>query len=302
MSAPEDPLHLELTDDPAQFLADAGDHLAASPVVSTVVATLAQRTIAHDAAGIPRSQPHWWLVVRDGSGAVVGAGMRTAPFGERPPYLLPMPDAAAVGLARLLHDRGEEVLALNGALPAVRVCAEELARLHGGRVEVAQHTRLFELTTLRPPAPVEGRLTRVGEEDVDLALRWFNAFMRDADEQAGRPPGSSAHEELDRDAALRRIQERGLYFWLDGDGTPVHLTGTNPPAFGVARIGPVYTPPGQRGRGWAANAVAAVSARILAEGHRACLFTDQANPVSNRLYVALGYRAVVDMANLLVSR
>ena len=40
--------------------------------------------------------------------------------------------------------------------------------------------------------------------------------------------------------------------------------------------------------------------REVAAGTRACLFTDQANPTSNRLYETLGYRPVVDMANLRV--
>jgi predicted GNAT family acetyltransferase len=35
-------------------------------------------------------------------------------------------------------------------------------------------------------------------------------------------------------------------------------------------------------------------------GIRACLFTDQANPTSNKIYEALGYERVVDMANLQV--
>jgi predicted GNAT family acetyltransferase len=36
-------------------------------------------------------------------------------------------------------------------------------------------------------------------------------------------------------------------------------------------------------------------------GARVCLFTDQANPTSNKIYQAIGFRPVVDMANLLVS-
>nr|WP_231924447.1 GNAT family N-acetyltransferase [Micromonospora chokoriensis] len=75
-----------------------------------------------------------------------------------------------------------------------------------------------------------------------------------------------------------------------------------PPSFGVARIGPVYTPPAQRGRGWASNAVAEVSRRIQADGARVCLYTDQANLTSNKIYAALGYRPVVDMANLVIVR
>ena len=82
----------------------------------------------------------------------------------------------------------------------------------------------------------------------------------------------------------------------------MHLTGVSPPSFGVARVGPVYTPPAQRGCGWASNAVAEISRRIQAEGARVCLFTDQANPTSNKIYAALGYQPVADMANLVIAR
>jgi len=44
--------------------------------------------------------------------------------------------------------------------------------------------------------------------------------------------------------------------------------------------------------------VARASAAAVGAGHRAVLFTDQANPTSNALYVRLGYRALTDMVNL----
>ena len=213
-----------------------------------------------------------------------------------------MPDEAAVALAHALHERGEEVLAVNGALPAVELCAAELARLGGGRVEVTQHTRLHELGELAWPPPVPGGLVAATEDDVELVTEWFAAFMGDADEQAGRPRGASAHEAPDRAELLRRSAPDGCGSGSTRPGEPVHLTGANPPSFGVARVGPVYTPPAQRGRGWASNAVAEVSRRIQAEGARVCLFTDQANPTSNKIYAALGYRPVVDMANLVIVR
>jgi hypothetical protein len=293
---------LEFFDDPAAFLAVAGDYLAAEPVVSTVVTTVAHRAVAKVADRVAPPERDWWLVVRDASGAVRGAGMRTAPFVPYPPFLLPMPDEAAIALARALDERGEEVLAINGALPAVELCAAELARVRGGRVEVAQHTRLHELGELAPPASVPGELVAATENDLDLAMEWFAAFMGDADEQAGRRRGTSAHEVPDRSSLLHRIHSRGLWFWLDGTGQRVHLTAVTAPSFGVARIGPVYTPHAQRGRGWASAAVAEVSRRLGAQGARVCLYTDQANPTSNKIYAALGYRPVVDMANLVIVR
>ncbi|HTJ37299.1 MAG TPA: GNAT family N-acetyltransferase [Dactylosporangium sp.] len=281
--------------DPGEFLAAAGDRLAADPLVSTVVTTTAHRLRAQ-----PPDPDSWWLVVRDGDGAVVGAGMRTAPFRPRPPFLLPMPGDAAVELARALHERGEAVAAVNGALPAVELFAAETARLRGGSVRVARHTRLHELGDLVAPAPAPGALRVATEDDFDLAEAWFAAFMGDADEQAGRPRGANADEMPSRDALLGRLRAGGLWFWVDEDAHPVHMTGDTPPSFGVARIGPVYTPPQQRGRGWASNAVFEVSQRILAQGARACLFTDQENPLSNKVYAALGYRPVVDMVNLVI--
>ena len=104
----------------------------------------------------------------------------------------------------------------------------------------------------------------------------------------------------DAEAMLRRITAGRVWFWEDEHGERVHLTGVNPPSYGVARVGPVYTPKAHRGRGYASAAVAGVSQAILDGGARACLFTDQANPTSNKIYEALGYRAVVDMANLRV--
>lgn len=293
---------LQFCTDPGEFLAAAGDYLAAEPVVNTVVTTVAHRLLAQQADGIAQPDRNWWLAVRDESGAVVGAGMRTAPFAPYPPFLLPMPDEAALALAHAWHERGEEVLAVNGALPAVELCAAELARLGGGRVEVGRHTRLHELGELTWPAPVPGSLQAATEDDLDLVTEWFGAFMGDADEQAGRPRGAGAHEVPERADLLRRLHARWLWFWVDEDGERVHLIGAQPPSFGVVRVAPVYTPPAQRGRGWASNAVAAVSRRLQAEGARVCLYTDQANPTSNKIYASLGYRPVADMANLVIVR
>src|SRR5258706_390611 len=53
--------------------------------------------------------------VGGGAGAGGGGGRGTATFAPHPPFLLQMPDEAAVALAHALHERGEEVLAVNGA-------------------------------------------------------------------------------------------------------------------------------------------------------------------------------------------
>jgi GNAT superfamily N-acetyltransferase len=247
---------------------------------------------------VPADRPQWWAVVRADDGSVAGLAMRTARTPPHPMFVLPMADEAALALARAVHARGESVGGLNGSLPAAEICARELARLQGDTVDVAQHTRLFELGELVPPVGVPGRLRVATSDDLDLAKDWVDRFMHDADEQAGRDPDAAGREEIEPEDLRRRIEQGTYWFWLDETGQRVHLTGGNPPAYGVARIGPVYTPPEQRRRGYAGAAVAQVSQIFLDQGARVCLYTDQANPTSNGIYQALGYRAVVDQVNL----
>ncbi len=293
---------VEFTSDPAAFLALADDLLAADPVITTVVSSVTSRHRDQDAAGVarPQDRPVWWAVVRDAE-EIAGLAMRTARTPPHPLFVLPMADPAAVALARAVHARGEGVGGANGALPAVQSCADELARLQGDVVEVAQHTRLFELGELTPPHGVPGRLRPATRDDLDLAVEWVERFMDDADEQAGRTPGAHGRETITPEELLARIEHGDYWFWLDEAGERVHLTGASPASFGVARIGPVYTPPEQRRKGYAGAAVAAVSALLREAGARVCLFTDQANPTSNGVYVALGYRPVVDMVNLRIT-
>lgn len=290
---------VEFEEDAGAFLAAAGDHLALDPVLSTVVSTMAQRIAAAQAAKLePPTRPRWFAVVRGVDGSVAGVAMRTAPFPPHPLFLLPMPDDAALALARAAHERGEPVLGANGALPATRVFADEVARLSAGTARIDEHTRLFELGDLVEPPTPPGRLRMALDGDADLVLEWFNAFGADAAEQAGRAGEHPAFHTPDDIA--ERIGNRRVWIWEDEDGVPVHVTGHSLPAYGVSRIAPVYTPREHRGRGYASAAVAQVSRMLRDRGARVCLFTDQANPTSNRIYQALGYRPVVDMANLLI--
>jgi GNAT superfamily N-acetyltransferase len=289
---------VEFTTDPAVFLARAEAQLAEDPVVSTVMATVTSRMVGEPP---PTDRPQWWALVRDGAGELVGLAMRTARTPPYPMFVHPMPDDAAVAIARAVHERGESVGGLNGSLPAAEVMAGELARLQGDMVEVAQHTRLFELGDLLPPIGVPGSLRTATIDDFDLAKEWVDRFMHDADVQAGRDPDAHGREEIAPDDLLRKIEQGVYWFWLDETGERVHLTGANAPAFGVARIGPVYTPPEQRRKGYAGAAVARVSQLFLDAGARVCLYTDQANPTSNGIYQAIGYRPVVDQVNLRIT-
>lgn len=288
---------LDFYTDPAEFLEVADGYLSAHPVLVSVVASVAGRAAQH---GPMRTPYEWWAVARV-EGEIVGVVMRTAPFEPYPLYVSPLPEAAAVEVARVLHERGEHPGGVNGSLPAARVVAEESARLWGGTVETAMATRLWELGDLVVPGAAPGRARLATYADLEVCLEWFNDFGRAARDQAGNAGSAHGEEHHEAGEIRRRIDDGRILLWEDA-GEVVHLTGFSAPAFGVSRIGPVYTPQERWGRGYASAAVAEVSRRLLEAGARVCLFTDQDNPVSNHVYAKLGFRPVVDMANHTILR
>ena len=223
-----------------------------------------------------------FLVVRS-TGQVVLAAIRT------PPYNLVMSEV----------DQGDAVPALAEALAGADLpgvlgptdhagsfaqhwCAE------AGRTPILQlRERIFQLTTVRRPAhPASGRLRVGGPEDRDLVIDWFRAFAAEA-----LPPSTPP---ITVEFVDRRIGLGGVYLW-DDDG-PVSLTVVGSRTPNGARVGPVYTPPDLRGRGYASACVAAASQAQLDAGRTfVFLFTDLANPTANHIYQDIGYEPVRDI-------
>src|SRR5262249_10458581 len=130
-----------------------------------------------------------------------------------------------------------------------------------------------------PPRPAPGGLREAGREDRELLVEWAIAFGTETG--LGRPEQAAA-------SVARRLAARQEFLWEDE--RPVSVLAHHVVVAGAVRIGPVYTPPEFRSRGYASAAVAALSRRLLAAGAERCmLFTDLANPTSNRIYASVGY-------------
>lgn len=159
----------------------------------------------------------------------------------------------------------------------------------GQTFRVAMKQRIYRLDAVVPVAEVPGTMRPATAADRSLLVRWIAAFT---DEVGPEPVDAEdwADRALASDPALR-----GAYLW-EHDDTPVSLVGYSGPTSHGMRIGPVYTPPEHRGHGYASAGTAAVSQMLLDGGRRFCfLFTDLANPTSNKIYQAIGYRPVIDV-------
>lgn len=93
---------------------------------------------------------------------------------------------------------------------------------------------------------------------------------------------------------MRSVQPPGgLFVWHDPESQPVSIAGYKGQTLNSVRIGPVYTLPDHRGRGYGSAVTAIATQALLDEGRRfVCLYTDLANPTSNHIYAEIGYEPV----------
>ena len=140
-------------------------------------------------------------------------------------------------------------------------------------------------STTRPPGTL--RVATAAHEG--LLAEWSLAFVKDC-------------ALLDDPAAVLKSVNAGLkdgsrVYW-EVEGRPVSMAAYGGATPSGVRVNWVYTPPEFRGRGHASALVAALSQRLIDEGRKFCfLYTDLANPTSNRIYQRIGYEPVCDSAH-----
>jgi uncharacterized protein len=268
-----------------EFLAAARDFLAAREAEHNLLFGITSniRTVPE----LFRDDPPTFDTVTDGRGTVVASTLRTPPW---PQALSCVDDLDAVdALVDAFRDRP-----ISGAVGPSEVAARfatAWTRATGqpARVEVAE--RIFRLERVVPPErPASGAWRLVEPGDRDLIARWLVAFSTEALPEAAPLPDPIATAER----WVARVGRIG-YVWEDA-GDVVALVGAGGETPHGIRIGPVYTPPELRGRGYASSLTAAASQDQLDRGRQfVFLFTDLANPTSNKIYQAIGYEAVCDV-------
>ncbi len=149
--------------------------------------------------------------------------------------------------------------------------------------------RVFQLKkVILPSQEVPGRLRVAQEADVALLEQWMMAFVREA-----LPEDDPAYVSL---GTADQVRSGNVFVWELPDGRVVSMAMKKRPVVKVISVSFVYTPPEYRGHGYASHCVAALSQQLLENGWELCsLFTDLANPTSNKIYQQIGYQPVMDI-------
>jgi predicted GNAT family acetyltransferase len=228
------------------------------------------------ASGDELDQPLLWTVQEDGQTQAVA--IQTL---RHRMLVTGGSDAAMRCIADALADRAWSG-GVVGVCPSVRTLALHLTHRTGQSAHREIQLRAFSLEAVAWPTPAPGGMRQCTPADREILAAFMDGFAKAVNDP-------SAESMLDR--ADRAIADGRLFFW--DDGHPVAMAGWAGRTPNGVRINSVYTPPEFRGRGYASNLVAHLSARMLSEGRKFCfLFTDQANPTSNGVYQRIGYQAV----------
>jgi uncharacterized protein len=276
-------LEVQRFSDAQQFLDETGPFLAEREAEHNLMFGIAATLIIDPSRWHDR--PYLAAVKRDGE--VVAAALMTPPWNV---VISTTEDADAI--AALGHDLGRSRLTVPGVTASVdvaRAFSEVWAGRHGMTARRTMAERVYRADRITPPSDVAGTVRLGTSDDRDLLTDWMGAFL----EEALHGESHARAETMVR--ADLESGSRTYYIW-EVDERPVSTAGVTGPTPNGIRVGPVYTPPDLRRRGYGSAVTAAASQAQLDAGRRfVFLFTDLANPTSNKIYQAIGYEPVIDV-------
>jgi predicted GNAT family acetyltransferase len=214
-----------------------------------------------------------------------------------PPYallLLEKDEADGVAAVPYLVDylvkEDYAIQKLNSPKAVGRAFSEEWTKVHHLEEKVVMDLRLYTLQSVIQPAAHTGKLRKATDADLTFLPQWVLEMTQETNQLM-----TLAEAE---EYALQRTKNEFLFIWEE-DGRPVSMASKTRPNIKGVSVNLVYTPRGLRGKGYASACVAAVSEYLLQEGFEFCsLFTDLANPTSNKIYQNIGYNPVCDYIEL----
>ena len=270
----------------APFLAVAEPDLVANEAVNSLMYGLALRALR---------SPGRFYIAPFFATVTEGANLRVAAMMTPPNNLIVMAvaggetPAAMDELANGLRESNwPELPGVIGPNAVSLAFSQAWMRLTDAKSHLRMHERLYVLhAVIQPPKPL-GLMRYAEMADLGLVAGWLQAFHQEA-----LPEDKITFDEH-LETARTKIADRDFYLWVDGP--PVTLVGRSRPTPNGCSIGPVYTPPAFRRRGYGTALTAVVSQMLLDSGKKyVALFTDLANPISNSIYQKIGYQPMCDV-------
>lgn len=275
-------MKLELYNNVDKFIEDTFDILAENEIQNNIM--IGNCLKGKD--GLDTSD--WFMAtVKDDYGDIKLIAMMT------PPYNLSIYETGNVQEDSILNYFAKELSMLNISVPGIITEKSLAARFSDIYLSTESKTnikvtnmRIFRLDEVRDIPISKGKLRLATENDLYFLPFWHMYFCLDCSLQF-----VDMNSAIEKDKSF--LNSKSLYIWEDN--FPVSQAAMGRKTLNSAVVSYVYTPPHFRGKGYASSCVASLSRHLLENGHKSCsLFTDLANPVSNSIYMKIGYKPVCD--------
>lgn len=191
-----------------------------------------------------------------------------------------------VKLAKELSKVYPDIPGLIGNKEIVHKLAEEIAAIENKKTNVVMEQGVYVLQQVKKKWNEEGVFREITNDELPLMEKWIYQFCEDV-----KLP--TTKEEAEQTAHTLITNNR--LFGLEVDGELVSVAAKTRPTTNNITVNFVYTPKEARKKGYASNCVAALSQRMLDEGYKTTtLYTDLANPTSNKIYQEIGYEQLAE--------
>ena len=225
---------------------------------------------------------YYLAAFKDASGRVTGVVWMT------PPYAFGMTDLnedqikLAVDYAKTINPLPSSIFGTDSTAEAFKdLWIKETNKTVTSKMAM----RMFEAKEVIEPKPVPGAWRLAALNDLPTVAEWTYQYSIDV------------HEPLTKDQAKTNAEQAihalARFIW-EIDNVPVTMSGCIDASPTSSRIAWVFTPKNFRGRGYASNLVARITDARLKKGMRVFLYTDLANPTSNKIYQDIGYKPLCD--------
>ncbi|WP_243523464.1 GNAT family N-acetyltransferase [Bacillus pseudomycoides] len=189
-------------------------------------------------------------------------------------------------IAKQLTKVYPDIPGLIGEKRVVKQLAEEMAKLEQKKFSIRMNQGVYELKKVKKKWDEHGVFRQVNNGELPLIEKWVYQFCEDVH--------LPTTEENAKQTAHTLVSTNRLFGW-EVDGKLVSIAAITRPTKSNITVNFVYTPKEERKKGYASHCVAALSQRMLNRGYKTTtLYTDLANPTSNKIYQEIGYELIME--------
>lgn len=219
-------------------------------------------------------------------------------FLHMPPYNLLISSIGEVdnhvteGFAMEIASKYPRIRGINAKNEVAYVFSNAFIKIRPCNIETHFTLDIMKLTMVKECNLPTGIFRKARTEDIPLIIEWNQAFFAYIGETI-----EVLEDHIKK--ITTRVGEGKYYLFETPDNIVVSMAAASRYlTYGVA-IGPVFTPEIYRNKGYGMAVVHHLCQKLLQDGHRyVTLYVDQKNPVSNHVYLRVGFEIVEDQLDI----